>query len=401
MGNWTDPAYIAALAGTLLFALLFAPIIAVQNRRFGGLSARRLLGAAAVSVYGVALIAYTLLPLPSGDFAEWCIEFGISEPQWRPLQSIDDIVRLTEGLPLLTAVREPVVLQVVLNILLFVPWGVLVRRYLGRGVLVATATAFVASVLIEVTQGTGVFGLIGCAYRVSDVDDLITNTLGGLLGALVAPVLLRWMPQPEDLARRRDQARPVTAVRRWSAMLIDAAAFMAVGSVLVLASRVIRAALELPLPDETDGLEWVLGSAIPWALVLVLPALLGSGASLGQRTVWLSPRWPAGGRTSEHDSVARRRGAPRLRAILRAALGGAGWGSLSALGGLPPSIESLSPLSSTAGALAGLVVIVSVVAVPLTAHRRGLSLAVTGGELVDVRATPTPTTASTMAEARP
>ena len=41
---------------------------------------------------------------------------------------------------------------------------------------------FLASLLIEVTQLTGIFGLYPCAYRFFEVDDLITNTTGTLLG---------------------------------------------------------------------------------------------------------------------------------------------------------------------------------------------------------------------------
>ena len=377
MTGWITPAYVGVLLGSIAFVVLFAPIVALQFRRYGRLSARRLVGAAALAIYGVALAAYTLAPLPSGDLAAWCAEFGVGSPQIAPLQFIDDIARETAGSSLATAVRQPVVLQVVFNVLLFVPWGLFVRRYLGRGILVATASALLGSLLIEVAQGTGLFGLIGCAYRLADVDDLLTNTLGGLIGALLAPLMLRWMPQPAELERRRTDSRPVTAVRRWSAMIIDAAAFTATGAVLVVVSRIVRVALGGAVPPETDAIEWMLGSAVPWLAVLLMPALIGSGASFGQRVVWLAVRW---------SPPSPRETPLRHRAILRALLGSAGWGLLVSVAALPlppPEFESLTALAS---GLAGLLAIVAVIAVPFTRRRRGLSFAAMRAELVDVRA---------------
>ena len=382
MTGWITPAYVGVLLGSIAFVVLFAPIVALQFRRYGRLSARRLVGAAALAIYGVALAAYTLAPLPSGDLAAWCAEFGVGSPQLAPLQFIDDIARETAGSSLSTAVRQPVVLQVVFNVLLFVPWGLFVRRYLGRGILVATASALLGSLLIEVAQGTGLFGLIGCAYRLADVDDLLMNTLGGLIGALLAPLMLRWMPQPAELERRRTDARPVTAVRRWSAMIIDAAAFTATGAVLVVVSRIVRVALGGAVPPETDAIEWMLGSAVPWLAVLLMPALVGSGASLGQRVVWLAVKWTPPGPGSA--------GARRRRAILRALAGGAGWGLLVSIGELPLARSDVESLTAVATGLAGLLAAVAVIAVPLTRNRRGLSLAATRGELVDVRSAPTP-----------
>src|SRR5690606_40261798 len=81
-----------------------------------------------------------------------------------------------------------------------------------------------ASVLVETVQYTGILGIIPCSYRLADVDDLLTNTLGGVLGALVAPWVLRWMPRARALAQERGRPRPVTVWRRWLGMLVDVVA---------------------------------------------------------------------------------------------------------------------------------------------------------------------------------
>jgi hypothetical protein len=157
-------------------------------------------------------------------------------------------------------------------------------------VLGSTLSAAGASLLVETTQATGVFGLIGCAYRLGDVDDLLTNTLGGLLGALVAPVVLGWMPRPGDLAAGRSLPRPVTVTRRWAGMLVDAALVTFVGYGITVGYRLLLLATGRPLPGDGDAVELLIGTVLPVAALLWLPPLLGSGASLGQRARTMDSR---------------------------------------------------------------------------------------------------------------
>jgi glycopeptide antibiotics resistance protein len=371
--RWTWPAYVGVIGGALLFAAFLVPALAWQSRRYGGLSGRRLVGAAAVAVYGVALVAYTLLPLPSGDLARWCAQYGVAGAELVPFHSLADIRHDTAGLGLGATLRSAAVLQVVFNVVLFVPWGLLVRRYLGRGVVVTTLSGLAASVLVETTQYTGIFGLIPCSYRVADVDDVLANTLGALLGALAAPLLLRWMPRAAELEARRDRARPVTVWRRWLGMLLDALLVTALGVVLQVGYRTVLYALGQPLPDGTDGWQWLLGTLVPFVLVFVVPTFLGSGASWGQRTVWLAPRW------------AGRPGTTAQR-VARAASGGALWGALGLLTDLPTDVPAaLAVAGDVAAPAAWLFAVVSVVAVPFTRGRRGLSGVVSGAEVVDAR----------------
>ncbi|QIK82527.1 VanZ family protein [Sanguibacter sp. HDW7] len=371
MGAWTWPAYIGVLFGTLLFAGLLIPLTIWQSRRYGRLSVRRFLGAAAVAVYGVSLAAYTLLPIPSGDLARWCAEYGVDGAQTHLLQFVDDIRRDTAGLGLRATVLHTTVLQVVLNVALFVPWGVLWRRFLGRGILTATLSGLLVSLAIETTQYTGIFGLVGCSYRVGDVDDLLTNTVGAFLGAVLAPLLLHWMPQSRDLARERGLPRPVRARRRWGSMLLDALLFSGLAALGSLAWRLGLAVTGRELGDPTWG-EWLAGSAVPFLLVFVLP-VLGSGASLGQRALWLVPV-----RDGARPSFGRR--------AVRSFLPGGLWGVLLVLPALPddphlPGWVATAPFELVAALLA----IVSVLGVLTTKDHRSLSGSIAGVTYVDAR----------------
>ncbi|MBT2587049.1 VanZ family protein [Arthrobacter sp. ISL-95] len=358
MGEWVWPAYVGVLGGVLLFAMFMVPIIAVQYRMYGRFTWRRFLGAAGLSVYGVALVAYTLLPLP--DPALLQCPLGGSSFQAVPFQFLDDIQRETAGLGITGTLASRATLQVVFNVVLFIPWGVIARRYLSWNIPVSVLTGAIASGLIETTQFTGLWGIYDCSYRLADVDDFITNTLGALIGALIAPLVLWFMPQRGELRASRCQSRPVTVWRRWLGMIIDYAALTFLGFAFVVTYRTALLTLGAELPGKDDTTSLVLMHLVPGFLAFYLPALVGSGASLGQRAVWLQPQWPA----------------TRRRTLLRASVTGGLYVTLTFLGGLYPS--------AVFGLLSGLLLLVAFVAVPLT-KSRGLSGLLTGTQMVDAR----------------
>lgn len=370
MGAWTWPAYVAVVVGVLLFFAILAPVLALQARLYGRLDARRLLGSAALSVYAVALVAYTLLPLPSGDLHTWCATHRVGH-NLDLFAFVGDVRTGTAGMSLLQAATSTVVLQLVFNVALFVPWGLFARGFFGRGVLSSTVSALAASLLIETTQYTGIFGLIGCSYRVGDVDDLLMNTLGGLLGALLAPVVLRWMPRPRDLEPTRLAPRPLTVWRRWAGMFLDAAGSTLLALVVGLVYRVAHLGLTGRLPSDGSALQWWIVSVAPVVVWFVVPAFLGSGASWGQRTVWLAPVRPAPAGSWRRASLVRR--------LARTLAGGGGWAALGALASLGTGVPLLTGLSV-------LLAVVAVVGVVPTRAHRGVSAAVAGLDMVDVRA---------------
>ena len=175
------------LAGLGAFVLLFVPILAWQSRRFGRVRGVRTLAAGAAAIYGVTIIAYTLLPLPDPG---WCATHGSKEHYFTPLHSIGEIRRAVDGLSTREALRSFAVLQVAMNVVLFLPWGAFVRRLFGRRLLVAGLSGMIVSILIEASQGTGLWGIYDCAYRVADIDDVSTNSFGTFLGSVAAPLML-------------------------------------------------------------------------------------------------------------------------------------------------------------------------------------------------------------------
>ena len=72
-----------------------------------------------------------------------------------------------------------------LNILMTIPFGMYLRYVYRMSSRKVILYALALTLCIEFLQLTGVFGTFQVSYRLCDVDDMITNTLGGYLGYLL------------------------------------------------------------------------------------------------------------------------------------------------------------------------------------------------------------------------
>lgn len=345
MSTHISPAIVAVFVGSLAAVLLFAPAIAISYRRHGALSLVRLAGWAALLLWVVGIWAYTLLPVPSID------EVRCTGVQLQPGAFLGDIGEAIAGgsNPILNRASS----QVILNVLLFVPLGVILRLVFGQPWWVAVALGFGASLLVELTQLTGVWGLYPCAYRLFDVDDLLANTIGATLGWLGA-----WAV---TLGRRIDtRPRPahgIRARRRVAGMGADLtiAWIVAFGSIIILRLALVYGVGQ-PTAEAVAAVTEPVGIGL--ALAVHATVLLTTGATIGEHAVLL--RGDATGRPAWLARPIR----------LLAGIGG---------------YLLLAALAAPWSLLSWIFVVVSLVAVGLTRNHRGLAAAVAGMELVDGR----------------
>ena len=163
------------------------------------------------TLYLAGLLIFTLLPLPSDPPAACAAII-----HWDNYVPFGSLVAVAEQFRDGEELRGTLyALSILLNVALFAPLGSLaeiswrIRRSREAGtdlpadggrlacaipvrrVLAWVAIGATVSGLIEFTQYTGLFGLVPCTYRVVDVDDLITNTLGTYLGVRLLPLIAR------------------------------------------------------------------------------------------------------------------------------------------------------------------------------------------------------------------
>lgn len=275
MGNELYSGGVAVGLGALVGILLFVPFVALSYRRRGGLTIGRFVLWAAALVYFLAIWTYTLLPLPAtGDYA--CAGVNL------------DLLAFVGDLRAARRVTDPAVLQLALNVLLFVPLGFFLRVLGGRGIVVALLAGAGISLVIETTQLTGVWGLFPCAYRVFDVDDLLMNTTGALIGSLLSLLIPRrlWGSRIAEASRL---PRPVTRSRRLLAMLCDG---IGVWITAFAVGFVVQAWLEYVVRDHEAVLDGTAaaaaGSLVPLAVWFAV--VMATGRSLGDLAVELRYR---------------------------------------------------------------------------------------------------------------
>ncbi|MFC6154906.1 VanZ family protein [Nocardioides yefusunii] len=275
MSQQASNAFLAILVGAFLAVLLITPVAAVMYRRNGRLGLGAVLTLVAAAVYGVALWTYTLLPLPSSN------EFSCQPAQTTLFASWADVKERGVG-SLGQLARNSMFMQVVLNVVLFVPFGFFVRRVLRRGFLVAGVLGFTTSLLIETTQYTGVWGVFECAYRLFDVDDLATNTLGAVVGSLLSAFVVTKDPE------RRPLPTHVSRGRRWTGMLLDAL----VTSIVAVGVNIAWRWYHLYGPGDAARLDDHLDAWIAWgaAGLLQLVVVLLAGRTIGEWAVAVRTR---------------------------------------------------------------------------------------------------------------
>ncbi|MGO1050294.1 VanZ family protein [Crossiella sp. CA198] len=287
------PAVLAIVGASLLAVALFAPFVVRSYRRRGELGLGQAVLAFGFLLYALALLAYTLFPIPQID-AAWCAAHA-THPQLTPLASLADVAKLQRGNGFGAVLANPAVQQLLFNVALFLPLGAFLRHYTRRSAPVVILAGFGVSLFIECTQLTGNWFLFACPYRLFDVDDLITNTSGAALGVLAAP-LLRLFDRSTEIPA--GDPRPVTTFRRFQGMLVDLLSVVILGGLLAGSTNVIaHFAFQVWLNDSPGGrlALTVLSTWLPAVVLLAIPALRPSGATFGQQAVRLRRTGPDGG----------------------------------------------------------------------------------------------------------
>lgn len=244
MQSYLFPISYAFMAFPFAAGLFSLPFLIVQYRRHGYIHKIRAVMLYLLLLYLMNALFLVILPLPA-TIHNAPPAFS-SALQWIPFHFVHDIIQETSvnaGDPAGYGhlLKEQAFLQVLFNVILTVPFGFFLHYYFRMGRQGSLAASFGLSLFFEATQITGIYGIFDYPYRLFDVDDLMANTLGGMIGFAAAGLLLPLLPRIDKLDDNVDLARTrVSYIRRALALLLDGCILLPVLALLL--------AIQFPYP---------------------------------------------------------------------------------------------------------------------------------------------------------
>ncbi|MBS7020789.1 MAG: VanZ family protein [Firmicutes bacterium] len=176
--------------------LITIPYMVYQYHKYGSIPGVRTIIVYSFILYVMTAYFLVILPLPS---FEEVMRLKTPSTQLIPFSFVADFITHTSfnimvPQTYLKALTEPYIYQVLYNILLTIPFGIYLRYYFKCNFKKTMLFTFCLTLFFEITQLTGLYGIYPRSYRLFDVDDLMLNTLGGLIGYFIAGAMLKWIP---------------------------------------------------------------------------------------------------------------------------------------------------------------------------------------------------------------
>lgn len=218
------PIKTAALWFLLAAFLLSVPYMIYCYRKYGEVSILRTFVVFAFIYYLISAYFLVILPLPS---KESVAAMAPLKPQLTPFAFIGDFLKTTgfdihDRSTYLNAFKSAAFFEPVFNVFLTLPFGAFLTYYFRKNIVAVTISSFFLSLFFELTQLSGLYGIYPKAYRLFSVDDLILNTLGGMLGFFVGLFILSLLPSRDKMDKKSyKKSLKVGYIRRFLADIID------------------------------------------------------------------------------------------------------------------------------------------------------------------------------------
>jgi glycopeptide antibiotics resistance protein/uncharacterized RDD family membrane protein YckC len=239
MSAYSEPLKMAVIAFPFLAFAISGIFLIYEYRKYGTFLIRRALILYSFVFYLLCAYFLVILPLPArSEVAQYTGPFY----EWRPFYSVvnflhETVLNIHDPGTYLPALKQGVVLEPLFNLLLLVPFGVYLRYYFNYSLKKTILASFLLSLFFELTQLSGLYFIYPRPYRLADVNDLIMNTLGGLLGYWVTPIFTFLLPTRAALDEASYQkGQSVSLLRRLVAWGID---WLAIGFVQRLCQFVL------------------------------------------------------------------------------------------------------------------------------------------------------------------
>ena len=234
---------------TIKTSVLIFPIIACfitmpyaiwMYRKYGSINFTKALIVYSFILYLECCFFLVNLPLPEiGSVHTRYIDMINLQPFKFVLDFIkDNPLKISEQATYLRAIKHGTFYVPVFNILMLVPFGIYLRYYFKCSLKKTIALTALLSLIFELIQLSGLFFIYNGPYRLCDIDDIIQNTLGGIIGYYIGGIVSLILPKREKLDEEAlKKGKEVPGLRRMLAFLID-----------IFIINIINAILKVMLP---------------------------------------------------------------------------------------------------------------------------------------------------------
>jgi glycopeptide antibiotics resistance protein len=277
---YTQPIYVAAIFFVILAIMLFIPWLIYTYRKYNYLPLSTTLITFSFIFYFLSALFLVLLPLP--EIRDTC---SLQKPDTQhfslvPFQFVADTfensgIVISQPGTYMRLFKQPSFYQAFFNFLLLLPFGVYLRYFFQEKKYWKKALSFTFGLTLfyEVTQVTGIYGIYNCAYRIFDVDDLILNTAGGVLGFFIAPAVLALFPSKQKVNAKAEKLLALDEVKAMSVLLAIIIDFF-------ISDLVVQIVLNMTNVNVVS--EFIARSIALFIMLFIIP-LLWSGHTIGTK----------------------------------------------------------------------------------------------------------------------
>ncbi len=230
LSNYTFPIITAICVFPTIVCIMTVPFLVWNYRKYNGLSIMRATVIFSFVFYMMCAFFLTLLPLPTIEEVLDRKPVSFNHHLFNNIQSAmqnagfvaSDTSTWFLAVHWKNLLTSAMLFQIIANIVMQVPLGFYLKYYFRVSWKKAVGIGFLVSLFFEMTQLSGVWGIYPYAFRCPDIDDLMNNTLGCMIGFWGAPLLMRFLPSVEEMDKiAAKRGKKMEIVRAFSAFSVD------------------------------------------------------------------------------------------------------------------------------------------------------------------------------------
>lgn len=266
-------------AEIIIFSCLVFPILAIiitipymlnQYSKYGSLPPIRVIIFYSFILYLLSSYFLVILPLPSYNEV---VNMDNDFIQLIPLKSIYDVFTKSQGGIRFFLSHD--LTQIVYNAILFIPFGIYLRYFFRFDLKKVIKYSFIFSLFFELTQLSGLYFIYPRPYRLFDIDDLIINTLGGILGFYLTKYFTFFLPTRDELELLSYKAgMKVSFVKRITSNCID-----------IICMLILLIPIDILLKQINSNINSDLSIAIVLIVHYMIMPIITKGYTIGKKIV--------------------------------------------------------------------------------------------------------------------